>query len=378
MVDYMFNVSYRKMSESPRVAVVGCGIFGAMIALRLAKEGANVEIFESQKSVLMGASYNNQNRLHLGYHYPRDDNTARQCIKGFEQFYNEFKSCLLENFPNSYFISKNDSIVTPNEYLKFCNRVGLKYDLIDLKEFTPNIRNVDLGISTAEVVYDCNKLRALIIERLNLEAVTLQLNSNVSEILRKEDQYILRVNGVECGLYDVVINCTYANINLLNDQLGYKAPTYQYEYTAVPIIEWDQPPLGITVMDGEFMTVLPFGQTGLFLLYHVKHAVIASQTTSYMPSSWLELEKSPLKKIDREKLFQTIKKNSAYFVPSLLDAKLTGFLEGPRIVLANDSRTDSRPSIINHHENGYWSVFTGKVAHCMWVAEEITEAIFSK
>ena len=33
-----------------------------------------------------GASSNNTNRLHLGYHYPRDLNTAQQCKKGFELF----------------------------------------------------------------------------------------------------------------------------------------------------------------------------------------------------------------------------------------------------------------------------------------------------
>ena len=28
---------------------------------------------------MQGASLNNQNRLHLGYHYPRDLSTATQC-----------------------------------------------------------------------------------------------------------------------------------------------------------------------------------------------------------------------------------------------------------------------------------------------------------
>ena len=36
---------------------------------------------------LIGASKNNQNRLHLGFHYPRDIKTVYQCIDGFEKNY---------------------------------------------------------------------------------------------------------------------------------------------------------------------------------------------------------------------------------------------------------------------------------------------------
>ena len=67
-----------------RVAVIGCGTFGASIALKLQREGHEVTVFERLDKPLAGASYNNQNRLHLGFHYPRDAETARQCIRGYE------------------------------------------------------------------------------------------------------------------------------------------------------------------------------------------------------------------------------------------------------------------------------------------------------
>ena len=34
---------------------------------------------------------NNQNRLHLGFHYPRDIETGIQSIRGFDLFKNKYK-----------------------------------------------------------------------------------------------------------------------------------------------------------------------------------------------------------------------------------------------------------------------------------------------
>ena len=74
--------------------------------------------------------------------------------------------------------------------------------------------------------------------------------------------------------YDVLINSSYADINRLTKQLGYNIAEQQYEYTIVPIIEWKDIKKGITILDGKFMTILPYGKTNKFLLYHVKHSVI--------------------------------------------------------------------------------------------------------
>ena len=51
--------------SNSNIAIIGCGIFGALSALELAKKGNKVTIFEAHKKILNGASLNNQNRLHL-------------------------------------------------------------------------------------------------------------------------------------------------------------------------------------------------------------------------------------------------------------------------------------------------------------------------
>lgn len=373
----MFERMRDGSASKPRIAIIGCGIFGAMIALRLAEGGAEVHVFERTQNALSGASYNNQNRLHLGFHYPRDDETARQCLTGFQRFRDEFSACIKNNFPNAYFIADKGSLTLPADYITFCDRIGLQYKIIDLKAFCPNVLNVALGVTTDETVYDCAILRTLVMERLDSKGVTHHFGANVSCIKREESGYKLKICDGQRYLFEAVVNCTYANINLLNSQLGFVAPTYQYEYTMVPIIKWDQASVGITVMDGRYMTVLPFGKTGNFLLYHVEHSVVATKVCMKIPEGWLDPLSSPSRLVNADNLFQKIKNSCLHYIPELQGARLVGFLQGPRIVLARHDRTDSRPSIINHHEAGYISVFTGKVDHCMWVADEIARTLLT-
>ena len=65
------------------------------------------------------------------------------------------------------------------------------------------------------------------------------------------------------------------------------------------------------------------------------------------------------------------------FVPDIASCEINGFLETTRVVLPNKEDTDARPSIINEILPGYISVFTGKIDHCIWVAEDISEIISS-
>ena len=65
---------------------------------------------------------------------------------------------------------------------------------------------------------------------------------------------------------DAVVNCSYADINRLTSQLGYPVQERQFEYTVVPIIEAELPPIGVTIMDGPFMTLFPFGPSQFLLV----------------------------------------------------------------------------------------------------------------
>ena len=363
------------MSSGKSVAIIGCGAFGAMAALRLAARGATVAIFERRERPLLGASYNNQNRLHLGFHYPRDDETARQSIRGFERFRQEFAPCILGGFPNAYFIASEGSLVTPEQYLAFCTRMGLRFERIDPSQFDPMVEGVALGVLTDEVVYDSAVLADLMLKRLQAAKIEPRFNARVHRIERRGSGFRLMVEDALPRDFDAVVNCTYAEVNTLTEQLGHPVQEYQYEYTMVPIIEWDHPPVGVSIMDGPFMTILPFGQTGTYLLYHVAHSVIAEHVGPHMPDAWRDRASAPARLVNGAEKFEQIRQACTRFVPALASARLKGFLEGPRMVLAHRHNTDTRPSIVRQHEPGYITAFTGKIDHCVWVADDVATAI---
>ncbi len=365
------------MSEL-RCAVIGGGIFGCLAAIKLAGQGYTVDLFERGKDLLYGASLNNQNRLHLGYHYPRDDNTALQCIRGFPRFRQEFASCINGSFDNNYYIAAEGSLVSFDRFEAFCTRVGLPFDQLN-PDFPITVDNVEGGIKTEEVVYDSNLLRDEVIRRLEASNVSIYRHADVQHVTRDGDQYRLTVDAGDDAAYDYVINCTYANYNKFHPDLGLPVKVLQYEYTVIPIIALDCDPFGVTIMDGPFMTVLPFGCSKDFLLYHVDTSVVTREFTEHLDPAWLDPETAPTAAIDKTALFETMMTRAAKFIPATKQARLVGFLEGPRVVFPNRDDTDERPSIIENLDgNGFFSVFSGKIDHSIWVADELAERIGAK
>jgi len=55
-----------------KICIVGAGLFGTTLALMLAKDKKNhIDLYEKKKDILSETSLKNQQRFHLGYHYPR-------------------------------------------------------------------------------------------------------------------------------------------------------------------------------------------------------------------------------------------------------------------------------------------------------------------
>ena len=346
-----------------------------MTALRLALAGCDVTVYERLPEILSAASFNNQNRLHLGFHYPRDVETAEQCVRGFMHFKEAFHEAILGDFPNAYFIASQGSHTSPNNYLAFCEKLQLPYEVFDVGGFEPKVLGVDLGLLINEVVYDCQTLRILLSQRLAESSVEVQVSVAVESIRRTSSGFMLDIDGLSVGPYDAIVNCTYSDINRLTSQLGHEVPLRQFEYTMVPVFEWNEDPVGITIMDGPFMTVLPFGHTARFLLYHVEHTVLVREVGHHLDRAWLDPERSPGAQLNRDEFLESIFGACLEFVPSLASAKPVGFLQGPRVVLANRDATDARPSIVESPEPGYVSVFAGKIDHCVWVADEVVEKL---
>ena len=72
--------------------IIGAGIYGLYAALFCAKKGQSVVVLEQEAAPFMRATYVNQARVHMGYHYPRSLSTAVKSAGYFKRFAEEF-SC---------------------------------------------------------------------------------------------------------------------------------------------------------------------------------------------------------------------------------------------------------------------------------------------
>ena len=94
-----------------------------------------------------------------------------------------------------------------------------------------------------------------------------------------------------------------------------------------------------------------------------------------MEENWAEPRTSPFASLDQKAWYENMVEDCCHFVPALRDARFARALCGPRVVHARSDETDRRPSQVRKWENGYITVFSGKVDHSLWVADEVAEMV---
>ncbi|MGE0847684.1 MAG: NAD(P)/FAD-dependent oxidoreductase [Flavobacteriaceae bacterium] len=354
------------------IAVIGGGAFGVMTAIALAESGYAATVYERLPELMAGTTRSG-NRVHMGYHYPRDATTVRQCMRGYARFTEEFAEAILGNVTNAYFIADAGSLVSAEEYIAFCDRFSLPYSRIDPGGFAGGIHDVSLGILTPEVMFDPAAFRRIALKRLSESGAGVVVETDIADIRHEEDGgFLLQSASGRAYRADAVVNCAYANMGRVAAGFGAGENKRQFEYTAIPVVRVPGlPPCSVTVLDGSFFCLLPYGRAGDYLLYHVDHSVVARDRAATLDPAWLDAAASPAATADHAAVFRRTLEAASPFMPALRDAVLQDFVHGVRMVLPDEDATDARPSVVTLRAPGYAEVFSGKISHCTWVGEEV-------
>lgn len=363
------------MSDRRRVAIVGGGFFGVLAALRLSQAGFHVTIFEKQTGLMLGASYINQNRLHMGYHYPRSDETARDSCLHQVEFQTLFPESVVDDFEHYYCVAREGSFVSGKEFINFCDRLRLPYEDTWPKSITLNRDTVETCLRVPEKLYDANILRQSLRRMLEQERnVDVMLNTELLGINRFHDGFEIHYHGlagIERMNVDAVINATYSNINRLITMLGCAPRTYQFELCEVAVVKvpWAAR-VGCGVMDGPFFGILPFGKSGSYLLYDVEISVL-ERTFGHTPSFNREVSYYD-HEIIRAERFRRYQQKAAQYIKEMADCLHLYSTYVPRVVLAHRDADDARPTEILKHADGVWSIFAGKISLALPTATQLT------
>ena len=234
---------------------------------------------------------------------------------------------MLPGVANAYFIAREGSLTSPSAFLAFCQRMHLPYRQIEPDQFEPPVKQVALGIETDELMYDPRILRRLLSERLLRSAVAVRTDIEVTDIRRVGKSFRLYANDKSSDLFDAVVNCCCADGTRLTARLGHSIDEFRYEYAAASIVELDLPrPVSLSILDGRYMCLLPFGSGGQYLLYHVAHGVIAQHETEFLDRRWLDPETSPFAPVNKHDWFDALLATCCEFVPALRSCRLKGFV----------------------------------------------------
>jgi len=356
MIDEFKNRIYKN------VAVVGGGIFGCTTAWKLAKEGYNVTLYEKNDDIITQASNINQYRLHRGYHYPRSKETAIQSQWGETSFIKEYGDAIVNGDVEHYYcIAKEDSLVNPKQYWTFLNEINLPYVEKKLDFIDKNV--VDLVVQVKEFLFSSDKLRKICWDKLNKYGVDVMLNTKYVDSKYNNDDY--------------VINTTYANLNQLTPKD--KQKDYQFELCEKPVIKLPKQykNKSVVIMDGPFMCIDPYGDTGWHVMGNVVHAIHNTNVgkfSEYDKKFDDLLNKGIVKNPPITNINKFIESAKMFF-KDIEKAKHIGSMFTFRTVLPNRDKDDARPTMVEKINNKMFSIFSGKIGTCVNAAEEVLNEI---
>lgn len=251
--------------------VFGAGIFGLYSALVLSKKQGKVALVERDKEPFGRASYINQARLHLGYHYPRSIATAEQTIKYFDRFNKEFNFAINSKFRKIYAISSRISYTSAKQYLKFCDYLKIPAFEIDSKQYF-NKGMVQAAFETKEYAFDAETIKKYLMDKAIISKnIEIFFDKNLKSAEKTNDSYILNFDDKSAFETDFVLNTTYAAVNQIIDKFNFQKFKIKYEICEMIVCAMNDKfkNVGLTVMDGPFLSIMPFGLTD----YHTLSAV---------------------------------------------------------------------------------------------------------
>ncbi len=259
--------------------IIGAGLYGLYATLFSAKRGESVLLLEKEPQSASRATYVNQARVHMGYHYPRSISTALKTKEYFERFCQDFGFCIHSRFDQVYATSSNFSFTNADQFCKFCTAAEIRCDAVDPQRYFEK-GMCDGAFMTTEYTYDAMILRDYFIKELaSFPNVRIEYNVNITAIEKTADTYIIHYNG-KAQEAPFVLNATYASTNQIQKMLKVEPFSIKYELCEIILcrVSDNFKGTGITVMDGPFFSIMPFGKTG----YHSLTSVtFTPHVTSY-------------------------------------------------------------------------------------------------
>jgi FAD dependent oxidoreductase len=263
------------LSNTYDAVVIGAGIFGCYAALHLARQGKQVLLLESEARPFRKASLVNQARLHGGYHYPRSLVTAAMSDEHKARFTEEHRDFVLFSYEKYYAIDRFGSFTDARQFERFCERLHIRCDEVAHHPLF-NYDRLEALYLTEEYTFDPVLLGQHYTQLIENTA-GIQLSTESYPVSAKAldtcwDISVHTSNGLFALQTPLVINATYAATNALNRLFEVPDLELTHEISEIAFVTSPQlGRMGLTVMDGPFGSIMPYGKSGLLSLSSVAY-----------------------------------------------------------------------------------------------------------
>ncbi len=340
-----------------RVCVVGAGFFGLHVANQIQDNYPHcaIDVLEAQSQPYCGAAFNNQCRLHLGFHYPRSAYTIYQSILGHDRFVEHYSAACNPMKLNMYAIHRGGH-VSADQYFAVMDAFHLDYRRLKSTVFLKKQVEIEAVVAVPEQWIELAVLRKLMVNEFNGNIIC---NSRVSHI--DVSSGAVFVESERFNDYDFIINASYSNLNL-----GATEDFFPVKYELAALVNcktnWDKN-TAVTVMDGPFVSVYPSSEST-----HTLSSVIHTPFISTEVESEFQQGLSSIHEIAKDK---NVENKIISHVKQFLDIEIedTELWLSPKIKLSSDYG-DSRVTEVKR-EGRLMSVLCGKLDAAFSASDEI-------
>lgn len=354
--------------------ILGAGLYGLYSALHCAERGEKILVLEYDEAPFMRATYINQARVHMGYHYPRSLSTAKKSAGYFRRFNEDYGFCVHSKFDQVYATSSTFSWTDAKEFIKFCKNAGIRCDEISKNKYF-NEGVCDGAFLTEEYAYDAQILKQYFIDKLDgYKNVQILFETRISSIQKDASVYFIETNlgGFSAPF---VLNATFASLNQIHQMLGFEPFKIKYELCEIILCDVTDnlKNVGLTVMDGPFFSIMPFGKGGVHSLTSV---TFTPHAASFEQAPVFDCQERSGGYCSKSRLGNCnscpSKPNSAWPFMSALARKYmkseykfnyAGSLFSMKPILRASEVADSRPTVIRVYSEAptFISVLSGKI-----------------
>ena len=369
----------RKNTETVDYLIVGGGLFGVYAALYLAGKGYRICLVEKEKALFRKASIVNQARLHGGYHYPRSIATAVMSDDHKERFTAEHRPFIHFSFEKYYAIDRFGSFTNAAQFERFCEYLSIRCEPV-LQHPLIDFQRIEALFRTTEYTFDPYLIADHYTRRVQEASaqIDLRLFTCIRRAEQSGDKWAVELQDAAGEnptrlLAGAVINATYAGSNAVNRQFGLREIDLMHEISEIALLSAPAlQGLGLTVMDGPFGSIMPFGKSGLHSLSSVAythhkvsyenlpHFDCQRQRADCRPDLLADCNECAVKpRSNYRKMFAQMKQ---YFRPEIGWQYFHSLFTIKSKLRANYI-DDGRPTEINrlHDDPPFYCIFAGKI-----------------